>query len=365
MSRIKVPRDGSGPQLFRAALVGCGSVAIRGLIPGWLPYGHPSRPTPAPFLEFGGCSGLDIVAICDPDAGRLSEAARVLPRARTFKGWDEMREGVRGKVEAMIIATPNHLHDVMAMDALEEGYDVFLEKPVAIDRAGLDTVCEKVRSCDRILMVHLPWRWTPTARELVRRVREQRLVGEVRRVFAEFRHSGPAAWAPEAKWYLGAENPGGCLSDLGPHILDLIRLLLGPLRDVQYDRLDLQECVTCDVECEGGATARASVGWNASVPTFRVAVQGSIGTLLAILAGPEKGIHALAPSAVLRMSRCGAVEVASKEDDRVVFRAQPARGGGPFSAFIEAIGARIGPETSALSVRAVEAAIIAGYSGRA
>lgn len=365
MSRTRATADGKGLGGIRAALVGCGAVALRGLIPGWLPRDHPSRPAPAPFLEFGGCSGLDIVAICDLDSRRLAEAATALPSATIFNRWEEMREGVRDKVDAIIIATPNHLHHVMAVDALEDGHDVFLEKPMAVERVGLDAVCKKARSSDRILMVDLPWRWTPTARELVVRVREHRFVGDLRRVFAEFRHPGPTAWSPEAKWYLGDQNPGGCLSDLGPHLFDLVGLFVGPLRGVRYDRLDLQECVTCELEFDTGVVARASVGWNASVPTFRIAVQGTTGTLVATLAGPQKAIHALEQSATLLMSNSGAVEVGPTAGCRQIFCASPARGGGPFAAFVEAIRTRIEPETSALAVRSIEEAILGGYCSRA
>lgn len=69
-----------------------------------------------------------VVAVCEPHQPRL-ERARVLTGGAPFADWEELVS--RDDVDAVVIATPDHLHAPMAVAALESGKDVYCETPMA------------------------------------------------------------------------------------------------------------------------------------------------------------------------------------------------------------------------------------------
>ena len=83
--------------------------------------------------EFGALPGVRIVALCDADSAVLAAAAQARRdlggAVRTFA---DLRELLAQKdVDAVALATPNHLHALQAVWACQAGKDVYLEKPVS------------------------------------------------------------------------------------------------------------------------------------------------------------------------------------------------------------------------------------------
>jgi hypothetical protein len=75
----------------------------------------------------------EIAALCDVDAERLARAAGAFPAARTYADWRELLAGEGSRIDAVVVATPDHMHAPIAMTALRAGKHVFCEKPLAHD----------------------------------------------------------------------------------------------------------------------------------------------------------------------------------------------------------------------------------------
>ena len=76
-------------------------------------------------------SSQNVVAICDVDSGRLGDAAKKVPGAKTFKDFRKMLDEVDKQIDAVVVATPDHTHAVAAMAAIKRGKHVYCEKPLA------------------------------------------------------------------------------------------------------------------------------------------------------------------------------------------------------------------------------------------
>ena len=128
-------------------------------------------------------------------------------------------------LDGVVIATPSALHAQQAMDALGRGSAVFCQKPLARTAAEARAVVEAARAADRLLGVDLSYRHVrafQVARELV----QSGELGEIVAADLVFHN----AYGPDKPWFYDPELAGGgCLIDLGIHLVDLATWTLGPL----------------------------------------------------------------------------------------------------------------------------------------
>jgi predicted dehydrogenase len=86
----------------------------------------------------------NIVALCDVDSGKAAHTFNAFPKAERFKDYRVMLEKCKD-VEAVMIATPDHMHAPITLAALRAGKHVYVEKPMAhsIEEARLMTQVAK------------------------------------------------------------------------------------------------------------------------------------------------------------------------------------------------------------------------------
>jgi predicted dehydrogenase len=72
----------------------------------------------------------NIVAVCDVDANRAAAAAQPFPKAAIYADFRKMLD-TRKDIDAVMVATPDHNHAVVAMAAMKAGKHVFCQKPLA------------------------------------------------------------------------------------------------------------------------------------------------------------------------------------------------------------------------------------------
>ncbi len=87
----------------------------------------------------------NLVAICDVDDARAAQAFKEHPRARRFKDFRVMLDKMWKEIDAVAISTPDHTHFAPAMDAMERGKHVFVQKPLAHNIWQLRTLQKAAR----------------------------------------------------------------------------------------------------------------------------------------------------------------------------------------------------------------------------
>ena len=92
-------------------------------------------------IGVGGMGGADIsnfkthartqiVALCDVDKDRLAKAAIEFPSARTYTDWRELLAKEGDKIDSVNIAVPDHMHTIIATNAMRAGKHVYCQKPL-------------------------------------------------------------------------------------------------------------------------------------------------------------------------------------------------------------------------------------------
>ncbi|NUQ62025.1 MAG: Gfo/Idh/MocA family oxidoreductase [Pirellulales bacterium] len=217
-----------------------------------------------------GFDDVRVLAVCDVDTNRRRHAKqRVDARygAAGSGGCDEYRDFrdllARKDIDAVLIATPDHWHAILAIEACKAGKDVYCEKPLSLTIHEGVRMIEAVRKHKRVFQTGSQLRsggefaHYPQACEWIRNGR----IGKVERVWVSI--GGPSKWCdlPEEPmepgldwdrwlgqapmrpyhsilsprgmpknwpmWRLYREYSGGGFSDIGAHEFDIVQWALG------------------------------------------------------------------------------------------------------------------------------------------
>jgi predicted dehydrogenase len=160
-------------------------------------------------------SGLaEIAAIYDPVPEAAAAVAQLAPSAPTVADFDDL---LGADLEGIVIATPSALHARQAQAALRDGKAVFCQKPLGRNAAETTEVIAAARTADRLLGVDLSYRFTAGMQRIRELVRSGAL-GPIYAIEAVFHN----AYGPDKAWFYDAQlSGGGCLLDLGIHLVDL------------------------------------------------------------------------------------------------------------------------------------------------
>jgi predicted dehydrogenase len=164
-----------------------------------------------------------VAAVADPQEEALRGAAEAAPDAGRAESLEELLEH---ELDGVVIATPSALHAEQAVAALERGLPVFCQKPLARDAAETRRVLDAAREADRLLGVDLSYRHVEALRA-AQRVLAGSGIGRLHSLDLVFHN----AYGPGKPWFTDPELAGGgCLIDLGTHLLDLALWLTGAER---------------------------------------------------------------------------------------------------------------------------------------
>ena len=214
-------------------------------------------------------SGLaGIGAICDPSREAMDEAVKSATGAQCVADFEALLDM---ELDGLVIATPSALHAKQSIAALESGKAVFCQKPLGLDSAEVAGVVDAALRADRLLGLDMCYRRT----QAMQSVRKQLESGAIGRVFAAdlVFHN---AYGPDKPWFYQPElSGGGCVTDLGVHLVDLLLWCLDfprveevrsrlfaqglPLR---ARRETVEDYAVAGIELETGVSARLACSWN-------------------------------------------------------------------------------------------------------
>lgn len=208
---------------------------------------------------------VEAAAVADPSAECLEAARALAPDAQVVDGLDGLLElGLDG----VVIATPSALHAEQSIRALEAGAAVFCQKPLGRIAAEVEAVVAAARAADRLLAVDLSYRFTEGMAQIAPLVRDGSL-GKVHAIDLTFHN----AYGPDKAWFYDpAQSGGGCVMDLGVHLVDLALWTLGwpEVERVEANLLaggaplqpgTCEDYAVATLTLAGGAVVRLACSW--------------------------------------------------------------------------------------------------------
>jgi predicted dehydrogenase len=246
---------------LRIGLIGCGLVAETRHLPALL-----SLPN------------ARVAAVADTNAECL---ARVADRFRIPRRHPDYRALLDdAAIDAVAICAPAQFHVPIALDALDAGKHVFIEKPLALSLAEGQRLLERAAQSPQRVMLGFNLRW----HRLVRRARELVQSGALGRIEAirTVISSGTRYHSDVAEWRKRRALGGGVLLEVAVHHFDLWRYLLESEVEQIFapSRSDEWEDVTASVSARmTNGVLVSSVFSMASHNNNEIEIYGQVGRL--------------------------------------------------------------------------------------
>ncbi|MGH7503783.1 MAG: Gfo/Idh/MocA family protein [Longimicrobiales bacterium] len=172
-----------------------------------------------------------VAAVCDAIPGRVDTGIERAPGAAGFADHRALLDA-RTDVEAIVIATPTHLHRTIVEDCLSAGRHVYCEAPLASTIEDCQGIADAARASNTVFQVGLQGRSNP----LYRRTWTLFRAGSLRDIVSLYaQHHRKTSWrfpgsTPEletaANWRLDPEHSIGLAGELGPHQFDVVNWFL-------------------------------------------------------------------------------------------------------------------------------------------
>ena len=209
-----------------------------------------------------------VCALHDITPEAVEEARKLAPKAVVFSSFEELLDH---DLDGVVIATPNRFHAEQSIAALDRDLAVFCQKPLGRSAVETSRIVEAARNAKRLLGVDLSYRHI-AATQQVHSLVESGVLGKIFAVDAKFHN----AYGPDKPWFYDYSlSGGGCVLDLGVHLLDLAleplsfpaitrtegalfsegRLLAKPIRQVE-------DYATARLETIDNAAIDLSCSWN-------------------------------------------------------------------------------------------------------
>jgi predicted dehydrogenase len=184
---------------------------------GWVSGEHIRAYEANPHTEVRGMVGL---------TGALAQAKKeehTLARCRVYESLETMLNDP--SIQIVSICTPHHLHVPQGLAAAKAGKHLLLEKPVALDLAGLRQLQAAVRAAKVKTQVSFVLRWNPLF-ETIRALLADGVIGKIFYSEVDYFHAiGP--WYAQYEWNIKQEFGGSSLLTAGCHAVDGLRWFVG------------------------------------------------------------------------------------------------------------------------------------------
>jgi predicted dehydrogenase len=212
----------------------------------------------------------EIAAVFDPSLTAARAAQQVARGSEVLPSFDDL---LACELDGVVIASPSGLHATQALLALQRKLAVFCQKPLG--RTGEETkqVIEASRAANRLVGVDFSYRFCAA----MKRIRDLVLAGELGEIYA-VELAFHNAYGPDQSWCSDPTmSGGGCVMDLGIHLVDLALWtldfprvqavsshLMAAGKQISGQRQQVEDYASATLALESGAAMRLACSWRLS-----------------------------------------------------------------------------------------------------
>lgn len=193
---------------MKYALIGCGRISVN----------HVSAA-----LQ----NDLDIVAICDIDPASMDDKFEKFPLTESTKKYTDYKQMLAAEQPALVaIATESGKHAKIALDCIEAGCNLIIEKPIALSIEDADAIINAAeRKGVKVCACHQN-RFNKSIQK-IREAMEENRFGRLFYGTAHIRWNRDKNYYTQAPWRGTWEQDGGALMNQCIHNIDLLRWMMG------------------------------------------------------------------------------------------------------------------------------------------
>lgn len=252
-----------------------------------------------------GSSKIELVGICTAH----KETARKAQEQHQFKFSCTDYHKLLAEKDIQIIdcSAPNYLHHKIVIDAIEAGKHIYCEKPLAMNVQEAEDMVKRASASRVKCQIAFNYRFVPAIMRAKQLINDGKL-GKILTFRAVYLHSGYIDPTRPMSWRLRkSQSGGGALFDLGSHVLDLVRYLIGECEAVlahnytfikkrpiergstQMEEVDVDDLSILQLKLKNGAvgTVEASRVSTGSIDELKIEIQGNKGAVRFNLMDPN------------------------------------------------------------------------------
>jgi predicted dehydrogenase len=195
---------------------------------------------------------VNVEAVCDIDEERADSAASN-HGATSYYDYEQLY--AEADVDAILVAIPPFAHTTQETLAVEQGLDLFVEKPVALSVTDARKIGAVIENSDVVNQAGYVLRYA----EAVDRARELITPDDVAVIEGRYTYPGP----PDSTWWQQKDRSGGQVVEQSTHIFDITRYLVGDVDRVtatgqqrHVSTLDFSDTTVATLEHESGVLSR-------------------------------------------------------------------------------------------------------------
>ncbi len=224
----------------------------------------------------------EVTAVAEINKNRLHSVADKYEIKKRFSNYTDLIRS--NEVDAVIISTPTHLHKQMAIDCLNAGKDVLVEKPLARNSDEGKEIIECAKKNSRKLMIGMNLRYRPDCM-LIRSLIDAGEIGDPFYIKCGWIRKQSSS----EKWFSKREEAGGgVILDLGVNLIDLALWLADypkatsvSTKNFHHRSKKLEDTSISFIRCEKEVTISIEASWSLTEEKdlFYANVYGTKGTI--------------------------------------------------------------------------------------
>ncbi|MBM3292163.1 Gfo/Idh/MocA family oxidoreductase [Candidatus Bathyarchaeota archaeon] len=220
-----------------------------------------------------------LVGLADNNERRLKEVQKISGTEYTTTDYKQLL--LRDDIQAVSINTPPKLHEQMVIDSLNAGKHVLCEKPLTQTVDSCQKIKDKQLETGKVVLPVHNYVFAPSFIKIEEKLKNGK-IGQLNKISISFENY---LQGYNSVTDFRTVNNSGILEDIMPHILSVLTVLAGDIKEIQNiswwcKSFNVCDNIRADLISESNVLIDCSLSWTKMIPNFKLILEGSQGKLM-------------------------------------------------------------------------------------